>query len=470
MSAQAASPPDPERVVGVAVPAAAGRGEDGAQPYAGVRAAPLSPAGAGGRGSRAALADLTARAEARLSQLIDDAYAAVLERIPLYRRDKLVPLEDLHRSVAHNLRSIVTAIGHPQATLDLAAPQETGRRRAHQGVPLPEVLQCYRISFATLWDALVEESRRAARPATADALLAAASMIWQLTDEHALALTEAYRAATAELLLAQQRRRSALVEALLTGHPGPEAVPWEAAALLGLSPDALLVVVAADTRGLAEESLPGIERRLAARGIVSGWRLTPALQLGVVSLRTDQRDAVLAMLRDVASARTGVSPPYRSLADTPRALQLARTALAALPAGRAEVRMFDPSPLAALMACEPGEGRRLASQVLGAVLELSSDDRATLLDTLNAYLDHAGSAKLAAGVLYCHPNTVRYRLRRLQKLTGRSLSDPNGVAELATAAYALRLSSLTAPRRRRRTPVANGRPRPAPRQRADREA
>ncbi len=414
------------------------------------------------------LAGLAAWAEARLPRLIDDAYAAVLDRIPLYR-DKLVPAEDLHRSVAHNLGFIVTAIGHPQAKLDLAAPQETGRRRAHQGVPLPEVLQAYRISFATLWDELVEYSRRGHQPVTADALLTAASMIWQLTDEHAIALTEAYRAATAELLLTEERRRSALVEALLTGHPGPEAGPWEAAALLGLPPDALLVVVAADTRGLAEESLPGIERRLAARGIVSGWRLTPALQLGVVSLQADQGDTVLAVLRDAARARTGVSPPYRSLADTPRALQLARTALAALPAKRADVRMFSPSPLAAVMACEPGEGRRLANQVLGAVLELSPEDRGTLLDTLSAYLDHAGSAKRAAEVLYCHPNTVRYRLRRLQSLTGRSLSDPQGIAELATAAYALRFSFDTASRRGRRAPAANGHARPVPAPRAGRK-
>jgi DNA-binding PucR family transcriptional regulator len=416
-----------------------------------------------------ALAGLAAWAEARLPRLIDDAYAAILDRIPLYRRDKLVPPEDLHGSVAHNLRFIVTAIGHPQAPLDLAAPQETGRRRAHQNMPLPEVLQAYRISFATLWDALVEHARRSRQPATTDALLTAASMIWQLTDEHALALTEAYRAAMAELLLAQQQRRSALVEALLTGHPGPEAVPWEAAALLGLPPDAHLVVVAADTRGLAEESLPGIERRLATHGIVSGWRLTPALQLGVVSLHADQRDAVFAVLRDTASARTGVSPPYRSLGDTPRALQLARVALAALPAGGAEVRMFNPSPLAALMACEPGEGRRLAHQVLGPILELSHEDRVTLLDTLNAYLDHAGSVKRAADVLHCHPNTVRYRLRRLHKLTGRSLSDPHGIAELATAAYALRLTSDIALRRGRRAAVANGRLRPTPGRRAGRE-
>ena len=384
------------------------------------------------------LTGLTAWAESRLPQLVGDACAAILDRMPLYRGDQPVPAEDLRNSVARNLRSILAAIGAPESALDLAAPQETGRRRAHQGVPLPEVLRAYRISFATLWDELVTYARRGRQPAMAEALLTATSMIWQLTDEHAVALTEAYRAATAELLLAEQRRRSALVEALLTGHRGPDAAPWEAAALLGLAPDSDLVVVAADTRGLAEESLHGIERRLADRGIVSGWRLTPALQLGVVSLRARQDDIMLAVLRDAASARTGVSPPYRALPDTPRALQLARAALAALPEKQAEVRVFSPSPLAAVMACEPGEGHRLANEVLGAVLGLAPEDRDILLDTLNAYVDNSGSAQRAAEVLYCHPNTVRYRLRRLQSLTGRSLSDPQGIAELATAAYALR--------------------------------
>jgi len=306
-------------------------------------------------------------------------------------------------------------------------------------VPLPEVLQAYRVTFATLWDALIEYAHDSQPPATTDVLLTAGSMIWHLTDEHALALTEAYRAATAELLIAQQQRRSALVEALLTGHPGLDAGPLEAAAMLGLPPGAHLIVVAADTRGLAEESLPRIERRLSDTGIVSAWRLTPALQLGIVALHTHQRDIALSVLRDAATTRTGVSPPHASLADTPRALQLARTALAALPAGQAGVHMFSSSPLAALMACEPDEGRRLAHEVLAAVLELPADDRANLLNTLNAYLDHAGSIQRAAGVLHCHPNTVRYRLRRLHELTGRSLSDPRDIAELATATYALRV-------------------------------
>lgn len=416
---------------------------------------------------RTELADLAGWAERRLPRLIEDACAAIVDRVPLYREDHIITSQELRRSVQQNLRFLVTAIGSPQAPLDLAAPRETGRRRAMQGVPLPEVLQAYRISFATLWDALVEHTRRNRPPAAAAALLTAASMMWQLTDEHAVALTEAYRAATAELLLAQQRRRSALVEALLTGLPGPEAAPWEAAALLDLPPDGHLVVVAADTRGLADESLPGIEQLLAARGIVSGWRLTPAQQLGVVSLQAGQRDTVLGVLREAASARTGVSPLYQSLADTPRALHLAQAALAGLAPGAAEVHVFDPSPLAALMVYEPGEGRRLADNVLGAVLGLPAEDRAILVDTLNAYLDHAGSAERAAAVLYCHPNTVRYRLRRLQELTGRSLSDPHGIAELATAAYALRLDSATAMWKGHQPPAVKRPLRPGPARRAN---
>ncbi len=65
---------------------------------------------------------------------------------------------------------------------------------------------------------------------------------------------------------------------LLAGHVSKDAGPWEAASLLGFPADADLVVVAAQTNEVAAESLPGIARRLAEQGCVSGWRLTPALQ------------------------------------------------------------------------------------------------------------------------------------------------------------------------------------------------
>jgi DNA-binding PucR family transcriptional regulator len=47
-----------------------------------------------------------------------------------------------------------------------------------------------------------------------------------------------------------------------------------------------------------------------------------------------------------------------------------------------------------------------------------------LTETLRVYLDSFGDVGAAAGLLGVHPNTVRYRVRRIQKLLSASLSDP----------------------------------------------
>jgi DNA-binding PucR family transcriptional regulator len=56
-----------------------------------------------------------------------------------------------------------------------------------------------------------------------------------------------------------------------------------------------------------------------------------------------------------------------------------------------------------------------------------------LFDTFRVWQDNDASVRGAAEVLFCHPNTVRYRLRRIEKRTGRSLSRPRDVAELCLA-------------------------------------
>lgn len=381
-------------------------------------------------------------ARSQVPRLADAACRTISERIRIYRDGQVITPAEIRESIEDNLRFVIAALDQPDQRPDLATPRDTARRRARQGVPLPEVLQAYRISFGTLWRALLEHGE-GGDAATVSELLRLSATSWQISDEHATVMTDTYRSATAEMLLSQQQRRSALVEALLTGHPGPEGSRWEAGALLGLPADADLLVVAADTRGLAEESLPQVERRLADHGIVSAWRLTPAQQLGVVSARPDQLDAVLRLLRDIATARTGVSPAYSSLGDTPRALHLAQAAVAGLPIEPPRVRMFSDDPLAALMVSDPAEAKRLVQQVLGPVLGLPAEDRDVLLDTLNAYFGHGSSAERAAEVLYCHPNTVRYRLRRIQELTDRSLSDARGITDLLSATYALRLQPRT---------------------------
>jgi DNA-binding PucR family transcriptional regulator len=48
---------------------------------------------------------------------------------------------------------------------------------------------------------------------------------------------------------------------------------------------------------------------------------------------------------------------------------------------------------------------------------------AALLDTLTAYLEQGSSLEATARLLFVHPNTVRYRLRRVTELTGYTPSD-----------------------------------------------
>jgi hypothetical protein len=57
----------------------------------------------------------------------------------------------------------------------------------------------------------------------------------------------------------------------------------------------------------------------------------------------------------------------------------------------------------------------------------------SLVDTVDAYLEHAGVLEACARALYVHPNTVRYRLRRVADLTGAQASDARGSRLLAMA-------------------------------------
>lgn len=109
--------------------------------------------------------------------------------------------------------------------------------------------------------------------------------------------------------------------------------------------------------------------------------------------------------------------------------------------------MFAPSPLAGLVAQQQDESRRVAREVLGPVLELPDEDRDMLLSTLRAWFDSEGSAERTGAALFCHPNTVRYRLRRLQELAGRKLTDPWSVVELGAALQAVEMQRQDKPAR-----------------------
>jgi DNA-binding PucR family transcriptional regulator len=72
----------------------------------------------------------------------------------------------------------------------------------------------------------------------------------------------------------------------------------------------------------------------------------------------------------------------------------------------------------------------LAEPVMECFADLSDEERQVLFETFRAWLDNDGSMRGAADVLFCHPNTVRYRMHRIEQRTGRYLTRPRDVAEL----------------------------------------
>ena len=59
------------------------------------------------------------------------------------------------------------------------------------------------------------------------------------------------------------------------------------------------------------------------------------------------------------------------------------------------------------------------------LLEYDERNDSGLAETLEAWLDALGDVRAAADSLFIHPNTLRYRLRRVEEISGFDLSDPD---------------------------------------------
>jgi PucR family transcriptional regulator, purine catabolism regulatory protein len=61
--------------------------------------------------------------------------------------------------------------------------------------------------------------------------------------------------------------------------------------------------------------------------------------------------------------------------------------------------------------------------VLGSVEQREGDYGEELLRSLDVFIEHNGHWEKAAKALYCHRHTLRYRVRRVEELTGRDFSN-----------------------------------------------
>jgi PucR-like helix-turn-helix protein/purine catabolism regulatory family protein/diguanylate cyclase with GGDEF domain len=131
--------------------------------------------------------------------------------------------------------------------------------------------------------------------------------------------------------------------------------------------------------------------------------------------------------RSRLSLSVGISAPAEGVAALSGALHEAGSArrLAAL-RGTTAVSVVTSDEVASyelLLATIPGSVlRSFRDRMLGPLVSYDKRHRADLLPTLREFLACSGSWNACATKMYVHVNTVRYRIRRIEELTGRDLS------------------------------------------------
>jgi sugar diacid utilization regulator len=271
-----------------------------------------------------------------------------------------------------------------------------------------------------------------------------------LDEDAERALAEAARVAVPHVIQARAARdveRRLRAEMLLTVLEGRGSVE-EAAARLGFAPAAPLALVAFE---IADDE-PGIDELLRERLVDvvvvqcdAAYRQTSAVALGQIVYallqgdRPPEQQALIRLAEQVrlhAESRLGLSllaaagPAVDGLREVPRARRDAERVLGVLradPRGRTVASTEDVRSevvlheLKELALDHPG----LTRGKLERVLAHDAQHNATYAQTLRAYLDCFGDVPRAAKRISVHPNTFRYRLRRLVELFGVDLDDPD---------------------------------------------
>ncbi len=166
-----------------------------------------------------------------------------------------------------------------------------------------------------------------------------------------------------------------------------------------------------------------------------------------------------AQVRAAASRRTAVGSLRRAFHEARCALEA--TALADGDAPEVASHQ-DLGAFTLLLSLQDEDALRLYSDGLLEPIERTEGEYGgELLRSLEAYIEHNGNWERAARQLYCHRHTLRYRIRKIEELTGRDLSRATDRIELWLALRArelvrMRVAVLGAGRHDR----AGDRPRP----------
>jgi hypothetical protein len=368
----------------------------------------------------------------RIDELAQDVASAVRAEVDFYKSTRAVADNDLLASCTENIRFALKSLEDGVA-FDTSPAITTGSRRAAAGVPLPAVMDAYRVASYRLWDAIVDIATEK-RGISRDTMIQATRRIWRFQNLYTDAMASAYRQQTMHQVLDDEAERAALTEALLDGRTITDYSVWEVAQLLRLPLSGPYVVIAAECPTLGKQALPGISAKLRSIDVFSAWRLLPDLQVGIAQIPSSStRDTMLELIERQAIKRVGVSPQFDELTNTAQALRYARVAMNARSGKNGGVTVFDNSVLAVAAVSAPEVTKKVATVILGQFDDLPTEEKDILFDTFRAWLANKGSVTNAAAQLHVHPNTVRHRLHRIEQHTGRSLAVPDELAEMCLA-------------------------------------
>jgi hypothetical protein len=345
---------------------------------------------------------------AELAQASETLIDAIRAQIPAYQALEASQLTEARAIAAWALSRAVELWVRDGAldAQDLARFRNIGAARAADGRPLPAVLRAYRVTASLASELVVRRGHG------------------RLDVEDVLALNRVWLASI-----------DALSEALFTGYTlaAERLVGDRARALRDLFDD-LLVGRQASPGALADRcrqlgvTLPATPWLLIIEPIDPALTISEAADLTPILFLSRGRRAVLLLapgtrkeLDAAISARgwRGCLVSEEPIGEASRAYRLAVDALDTAPPHAYDHRSLlsdgDAHVLALLSARPTARPRDVVRSVLGP---LADARQAHLLEGLGAYLA-TGSATAAADLLHVHPQTLRYRLRRVQELTGR---------------------------------------------------
>jgi sugar diacid utilization regulator len=287
-----------------------------------------------------------------------------------------------------------------------AAPRELLR-----SVSLQQTLQLIRVTVEVV-EQRVKDSEESLREA-----------ILLYSREIAFAAADVYARAAEARGLWDARLEALVVDSILTGEYDSE-LPSRIAALGWNGHGEVSVLVGTAPRMLDVDMLRRTARHLESDVLigVQGSRLV--IVIGRVDALEEGATAEPRPFLEIAAElEPGFGPGHLVLGHAvPSLLEAARSAKAAL-AGFAVARAWRKAPRPALaddlLPERAFAGDPLArSTLINRIYRPLQDHSTELLTTLWCYLDNGRSLEATARELFVHPNTVRYRLKRISEVIG----------------------------------------------------